>query len=79
MQDIVRRFASYGLSVKKSDVATTEQPWYFVSDSPKEGDLCAGAFTLSDIVVKSRIICNCGYSVRGSYAIASYHNRVKRD
>lgn len=83
VQDIVRRFASYGLSVKKSDVATTEQPWYFVSnslsDSPKEGDLYAGAFTLSDIVVKSRIICNCGYSVRGSYAIASYHNRVKRD
>lgn len=35
IEELVRRFAQYGVSIKKADIATPEHPWYLVSDTPK--------------------------------------------
>lgn len=37
IEELARRFAQYGLSIKKADIAKPEQPWYLVSDTPKQG------------------------------------------
>ncbi len=79
IEELARRFAQYGLSIKKADIATPEKPWYFVSDTPNQGDLYAGAFTLNDIKTTSNIICNCGYSMKVTFALAFYHNREKKE
>jgi len=79
IEELARRFALSGLSVKKADIATPEKPWYFVSDTPNQGDLYAGAFTLNDIKTTSNIICNCGYSMKVTFALAFYHNREKKE
>ncbi len=35
IEELARRFAQYGLSIKKADIATSERPWYLVSDTQK--------------------------------------------
>lgn len=76
---LARRFASYGLSLTEANIATPEEPWYLISDKHKKGNLYSGAFTLNDVDNECTIICDCGFSINGSFTLVQYHNREKKE